>query len=81
MKNKKLLLKDLNSVTSGILSTVSGMKKEIENLIQLKVDKYMNSRGYVTREDFHALEDRFNKLEAEIIVKKKVKKNKKNNLL
>ena len=71
MKNKKLLFKDLNSVTSGILTTISGMKNEIENIIQIKVDKYLNSRGYVSREDFHALEDRFNKLENEILISKK----------
>ena len=70
MKNKKLFLKDLSSVTSGFLSTFSGVKNEVDNLIKIKVDNYLNNRGYVTREDFHALEDRFEKLQSEFLILK-----------
>ena len=49
------------------------MKSEIEALIQSRVDKMLNSKGFVSREDFHALEDRFDKLEAELKLIKKTK--------
>ena len=51
------------------------MKSEIEALIQSRVDKMLNSKGFVSREDFHALEDRFDKLEAELKLIKKIKQN------
>ena len=44
-------------------------------LINIKIEKYLNKKGYVTREDFHALEDRVNKLSLEIKSSKaKIKK-------
>tara|TARA_B100000212_G_scaffold272624_1_gene212062 strand:- start:34 stop:261 length:228 start_codon:yes stop_codon:yes gene_type:complete len=61
MKDKNFF-NDSKSIAYGILSTFSGIKSEIENLINIKIEKYLNKKGYVTREDFHALEDRVNKL-------------------
>ncbi len=74
MKDKKFF-NDSKSIAYGILSTFSGIKTEVENLINLKIEKYLNKKGYVTREDFHALEDRVNKLNLEIKSSKaKIKK-------
>ncbi len=73
MDKKNIFLKDIKSVTSGFLSTFSGLKNEIDNLIHTKIKKIINSKGYVTREDFHALEDRVNQLYAEINFLKKNK--------
>ena len=72
MKNKKFLFDDIKSVSEGILSTISGLKAEIENIVNSKISNILNSRGYVTREDFHALEDRVNKIAIDL--KKKNKK-------
>ena len=76
MNNKNFILRDLKSVASGFASTFSSIKLEIDKLVQSKVEKILNSKGYVTREDFHALEDRFNKLETEFVFLKKTKKRK-----
>ena len=73
MKDKNFY-NDSKSIAYGILSTLSGIKSEIENLINIKIEKYLNKKGYVTREDFHALEDRVNKLSLEIKVSKVKKK-------
>ena len=75
MKVKNIIFKDLKSVTSGFLSTFSSMKNEIDRLVHSRVNRILNSKGFVSREDFHALEDRFDKLEMELnILKKKNKK-------
>tara|TARA_Y100001970_G_C13797572_1_gene633364 strand:- start:234 stop:461 length:228 start_codon:yes stop_codon:yes gene_type:complete len=73
MNNKNIFFKDIKSVASGFASTLMGMKSEIEALIRTRVDKTLNSKGFVSREDFHALEDRFDKLEAELKLFKKNK--------
>ena len=65
MKDKNFF-HDSKSIAYGVLSTVSGIKSEIENLINIKIEKYLNKKGYVTREDFNALEDRVNRLYLEI---------------
>ena len=73
MKDKNFF-NDSKSIAYGILSTFSGIKSEIENLINIKIEKYLNKKGYVTREDFNALEDRVNKLSLEIKASKAKKK-------
>ena len=66
-----MFLNDIKSVTSGFISTFSGLKNEIDRMIHSKIKKILNSKGYVSREDFHALEDRVNQLYAEINFLKK----------
>ena len=64
MKNN-FFLKDTASVISGALSTFSDFKNEIDNVIKSRFEKFINSQGIVSREDFEALVDRHEKLEAE----------------
>ena len=64
MKNN-FFLKDTASVISGALSTFSDFKNEIDNVIKSRFEKFINSQGIVSREDFEALVDRHEKLNAE----------------
>ena len=65
MKNKNFFFKDGASVISGALSTFSDLKNEIDNIIKSRTEKFINSQGIVSREDFEALVDRHEKLNAE----------------
>ena len=43
MKNSKFFLKDTASLVSGALSTFSGLKNEIDNIIKSRFEKFINS--------------------------------------
>ena len=62
---KNFFLKDAASVFSGALSTFSDLKNEIDNVIKSRFEKFVNSQGIVSREDFEALVDRHEKLDSE----------------
>ena len=75
---RNFFLKDTAAVISGELSTFSDLKNEIDNIIKSRFEKFINSRGIVSREDFEALLDIHEKLNSEfnllkIKVEKKVK--------
>ena len=69
------------SMISGALSTFSDLKNEIDNIIKSRFEKFINSQGIVSREDFETLIDRHDKLNAEFNLlkikfeKKRVKTN------
>ena len=62
---KNFFLKDTASMITGALSTFSDLKNEIDNIIKSRFEKFINSQGIVSREDFEALVDRHEKLAAE----------------
>ena len=84
MKNNNFFLKDTASIITGALSTFSDLKNEVDNIIKSRFEKFINSQGIVSREDFEALIDRheklnseFNLLKAKFENKNKIVKNKK----
>ena len=84
MKNSNLFFKDTASLITGALSTFSDLKNEIDNIVKSRFEKFINSQGIVSREDFEALVDRHEKLNSEFNLlkaksenKNKVVKNKK----
>jgi BMFP domain-containing protein YqiC len=62
---KNFFLEDTASMISGALSTFSDLKNEIDNIIKSRFEKFINSQGIVSREDFDALVDRHEKLNSE----------------
>ncbi|MFL2827930.1 MAG: hypothetical protein ACJZ8X_00730 [Candidatus Puniceispirillales bacterium] len=62
---RNFFLKDTAAVISGALTTFSDLKNEIDNIIKSRFEKFINSQGIVSREDFEALLDRHEKLNSE----------------
>ena len=55
MVNKSKILSDLSKIAVDAMSTFSGLKKEIETLVSLRVDKIINKMNLVKRDEFEVL--------------------------
>jgi len=88
MVNKSKILSDLSKIAVDAMSTFSGLKKEVETLVSLRVNKIINKMNLVKRDEFDVLKKMVQKITIEneklrktkkktIVRKKKVLKNKK----
>ena len=75
MVNKNKILSDLSKMAVDAMSTISGVKKEIETMVSLRVDKIINKMNLVKRDEFDILKKMVQKL---LIENENLKKNKKN---
>ena len=55
MVNKNKILSDLSKIAVDAMSTFSGVKKEIETLVSLRVNKIINKMNLVKRDEFEVL--------------------------
>jgi len=55
MVNKTKILSDLSQMAVDAMSTFSGLKREIETIVSLKVDRIINKMKLVKREEFEVL--------------------------
>ena len=55
MINKSKILSDLSKIAVDAMSTFSGLKKEIETLVSLRVNKIINKMNLVKRDEFEVL--------------------------
>ena len=49
------LMADLAQMANGAASALGGMREEVDNLIRQRIERSLNTRGLVTREEFDAL--------------------------
>ena len=88
MVNKSKILSDLSKIAVDAISTFSSLKKEIETLVSLRVNKIINKMNLVKRDEFDVLKKMVQKVLIEneelkksqkkpILVKKKPSKKKK----
>ena len=89
MVNKNKILSDLSKIAVDAMSTFSGVKKEIETLVSLRVNKIINKMNLVKRDEFDVLKkmvqkvlienDELKKAQKKPVVRKKktIKKKKK----
>ena len=74
MVNKSKIISDLSKIAVDAMSTFSSLKKEVETLVSLNVNKIINRMNLVKREEFDVLKKMVQKI---IIENEKLKKNKK----
>ena len=55
MVNKSKILSDLSKIAVDAMSTFSSLKKEIETLVSLRVNKIINKMNLVKRDEFDVL--------------------------
>ena len=55
MVNKSKILSDLSKIAVDAMSTFSGLKKEIETMVSLRVNKIINKMNLVKRDEFEVL--------------------------
>ena len=78
MVNKNKILSDLSKIAVDAMSTFSGLKKEIETLVSMRVDKVINKMKLVKRDEFDVLKKMVQKV---LIENDKLKKTQKNPLV
>ncbi len=78
MVNKSKILSDLSKIAVDAMSTFSGLKKEIETLVSLRVNKIINKMNLVKRDEFEVLKKMVQKIELQ---NKKTQKTKKKSSL
>ena len=61
-------ISDLAQVANGAASALGGVREEIDNMIRQRMERSLNARGLVTREEFDALRTRHEALVARLAV-------------
>ena len=74
MVNKNKILSDLSKIAVDAMSTFSGLKKEVETIVSLRVNKIINKMNLVRRDEFDVLKKMVQKT---IIDSEKLNKTKK----
>ena len=78
MVNKNKILSDLSKIAVDAMSTFSGLKKEIETLVSLRVNKIINKMNLVKRDEFDVLKNMVQKI---LIENEKLKKTAKKTII
>jgi len=77
MVNKSKILSDLSKMAVDAMGTFSGVKKEVETIVGLRVNKIINKMNLVRRDEFEVLK----KLVQKLIIENQSLKKKKNSPL
>ena len=71
MVNKTKILSDLSKMAVDAMGTFLGIKKEVNTIVRLRIDKTINKMNLVRRDEFEVLKKMVQKL---VIEKDKLKK-------
>ena len=66
MAPRSNFMADLAQIANGAASAFGGMREEVDNLIRQRMERSLNARGLVTREEFDALSSRHAALAARL---------------
>tara|TARA_B100000700_G_C14258545_1_gene495917 strand:- start:11 stop:283 length:273 start_codon:yes stop_codon:yes gene_type:complete len=81
MVNKSKILSDLSKMAVDAMGTFSGVRKEVETIVSLRVNKIINKMNLVKRDEFEVLKKMVQKLVIENERLKRKKPIKKKNSL
>lgn len=62
MVNKSKILSDISKMAVDAMGTFSGLKKEVETIVSLRVNKIINKMNLVKRDEFEVLKKIVQKL-------------------
>jgi len=80
MVNKSKILSDLSKIAVDAMGTFSGVKKEVETIVGLRVNRIINKMNLVRRDEFEVLKKLVQKLIIENQgLRKKTKSSRKKN--
>ena len=74
MSNKTKILSELSKIIVESMSSFSDIKKEIETIVSLRVNKVLNKMNLVKRDEFEVLKKMVQKLIIDKEIAKKTKK-------
>jgi BMFP domain-containing protein YqiC len=66
MAPRSNFMADLAQMANGAASAFGGIREELDNLIRQRMERSLNARGLVTREEFDALRTRHEALSARL---------------
>ena len=66
MAPRSNFMADIVQMANGAASAFGGMREEVDNLIRQRMERSLNARGLVTREEFDALRTRHEALAARL---------------
>ena len=66
MAPRSNFMADLAQIANGAASALGGIREEVDNLIRQRMERSLNARGLVTREEFDALRTRHEALAARL---------------
>ena len=66
MAPRSNFMADIAQMANGAASAFGGMREEVDNLIRQRMERSLNARGLVTREEFDALRTRHAALAARL---------------
>ena len=74
MVNKTKILSDLSKIAADAMSAFSGIRKEVDTIVRLRIDKTVNKMQLVKRDEFEILKKMVQKLLVENNKRKKTNK-------
>ncbi len=66
MTSRSNFMADLAQIANGAASAFGGLREEVDNLVRQRLERSLNARGLVTREEFDALSTRHEALAARL---------------
>ncbi len=68
MAPRSNFISDIAKMANGAATALGGVREEIDNMIRQRMERALNARGLVTREEFDALRTRHEAMAARVSV-------------